>query len=163
MLNSNVANLIKETIKVTAVGQFGPKVGNVWYSLNEPLTPADFIAGQTYEVLVRVSGPSQKNPMGGKKYISQIVSQSEETIAPKITSTTDTTYVGAKNVTFKQRDYDAEARGKSKFGLYAAALQSPALAGLQFNGIEELFVLVRKAADDGMAYVFEDKQTEIEN
>lgn len=55
---------------------------------------------------------------------------------------------------YKPRDFDAEARGKVKCVMFEAALQSPALAGLQFNTIEEFLKLVEKAADAGVDYTW---------
>lgn len=55
---------------------------------------------------------------------------------------------------YKQRDFDAEARGKVKCVMFEAALQSPALAGLQFNTIEEYLALCVKAADAGVDYTW---------
>lgn len=58
---------------------------------------------------------------------------------------------------YKPRDFDAEARGKTRCALYGEALSSPAIAGLRFESLEELLVLVRKAADDGVKYTFGEK------
>lgn len=57
---------------------------------------------------------------------------------------------------YKQRDFDKEARGKTRCVQFEAALMSPAIAGMQFNTMEEYLTLVRKAADAGVAYSFED-------
>ena len=57
---------------------------------------------------------------------------------------------------YKQRDFDREVRGKTRCSQYAAAMSSPAIAGLPFKNAEELMVLFRKFADDGTAYTFED-------
>lgn len=62
----------------------------------------------------------------------------------------------APKAQYKQRDFDAEARGKTRCAMYAAALQSPALAGLQFNSVDEFLVLVQKAAESGVIYSFND-------
>ncbi len=70
------AELIKETITVTQSGQWGPKVGNEYYGLNDPLTATDFKAGGTYDVLINQGKPTPKYP-SGKKYICQIVGSIE--------------------------------------------------------------------------------------
>ncbi len=57
-------------------------------------------------------------------------------------------------VEYKQRDFDAEARGKVKCVMFEAALQSPAIAGLRFDTLEEFLKLVEKAADAGVAYTW---------
>lgn len=61
-----------------------------------------------------------------------------------------------EKVQYKQRDFDKEARGKTRCVQFEAALMSPAIAGMQFNTMEEYLTLVRKAADAGVAYSFED-------
>lgn len=57
---------------------------------------------------------------------------------------------------YKQRDFDKEARGKTRCALYEAALMSPAIAGMQWNGTAEFKKLIREMADDGVAYTFEE-------
>jgi len=55
---------------------------------------------------------------------------------------------------YKQRDFDAEARGKTRCVQFEAALMSPAIAGMQFNTMDEYLKLVKQAADAGVAYTF---------
>ena len=57
---------------------------------------------------------------------------------------------------YKPRDFDKEARGKTRCVQFEAALMSPAIAGMQFNTMEEYLKLVRQAADAGVAYSFEE-------
>ena len=57
---------------------------------------------------------------------------------------------------YKQRDFDAEARGKTRCVMFAAALGSPALAGLPFKSLEDFLTLVEKAAEAGVNYSFKD-------
>lgn len=57
---------------------------------------------------------------------------------------------------YKQRDFDAEARGKTRCVQFEAALMSPAIAGMQFNTMEEYLKLVKQAADAGVAYSFKE-------
>lgn len=57
---------------------------------------------------------------------------------------------------YKQRDFDKEAKGKTRCVQFEAALMSPAIAGMQFNTMEEYLKLVRQAADAGVAYSFEE-------
>lgn len=57
---------------------------------------------------------------------------------------------------YKQRDFDAEARGKTRCVQFEAALMSPAIAGMQFNTMEEYLILVKQAADAGVAYSFQE-------
>ena len=60
----------------------------------------------------------------------------------------------AAKTQYKQRDFDAEARGKTRCVQFEAALMSPAIAGMQFNTMEEYLKLVKQAADAGVAYTF---------
>jgi len=55
---------------------------------------------------------------------------------------------------YKQRDFDAEAKGKVRCVMFEAALQSPALAGLPFKSLEEFLEIVAKAADVGVNYTW---------
>jgi hypothetical protein len=57
---------------------------------------------------------------------------------------------------YKQRDFDAEARGKTRCVMFAAALGSPALAGLPFKSLGEFLSIAREAADAGVKYSFND-------
>lgn len=75
--------------------------------------------------------------------------------AIKRLSTAKTETVKAiEKVQYKQRDFDAEARGKTRCVQFEAALMSPAIAGMQFNTMEEYLKLVKQAADAGVAYTF---------
>lgn len=58
--------------------------------------------------------------------------------------------------TYVARDFKAEAVGKTRCVQFEAALMSPALAGIPFNTVEEFLAIVRKAADAGVAYSFEE-------
>lgn len=55
---------------------------------------------------------------------------------------------------YKQRDFDAEARGKTRCVQYEAALMSPAIAGMKFDTMEQYLALVKQAAEAGVAYTF---------
>lgn len=60
---------------------------------------------------------------------------------------------------YKPRDFDAEARGKTRCVQFEAALMSPAIAGMKFDTMEQFLALVRQAAEAGVAYTFgEDKK-----
>ena len=64
-----------------------------------------------------------------------------------------TTKVGTP---YKPRDFDKEARGKTRCVQFEAALMSPAIAGMPFKTMKEYLALVREAADEGLKYSFED-------
>jgi hypothetical protein len=55
----------------------------------------------------------------------------------------------------KPRDFDKEARGKTRCVQFEAALMSPAIAGMAFKTMKEYLALVREAADEGVKYSFE--------
>jgi hypothetical protein len=56
----------------------------------------------------------------------------------------------------KPRDFDKEAKGKTKCKMWEASLQSPAIAGMAFKNMKEYLALVREAADEGVKYSFEE-------
>lgn len=55
---------------------------------------------------------------------------------------------------YKPRDFDAEARGKTRCVQFEAALMSPAIAGMKFDTMEQYLALVKQAAEAGVAYTF---------
>lgn len=159
---NSVKELAKETITVGQVGPYGVKVGNAWYGVNEPLEPKDFTTGGSYDVLVRTSKPTDKNPTG-KKYINQIIGgDTPEASAPTVIPE-DRKPVNVVNKTapvagsIKQRDFASEARGKTRCVQFEAALMSPGLAGMQYASIEEFLKLVKQAAEAGVAFTFDEE------
>lgn len=59
------------------------------------------------------------------------------------------------NPTYKARDYEAEAIGKTRCVQFEAALMSPAIAGMRFDTMEQYLALVKQAADAGVVYSFQ--------
>ena len=55
---------------------------------------------------------------------------------------------------YKPRDFDAEARGKTRCVQFQSALESPAIAGMKFRTMEEYLALCKQAADFGTNYTF---------
>jgi len=61
---------------------------------------------------------------------------------------------------YKQRDFDAEARGKTRCALYGEIMSGPFIATLSLKGrtideqVAEIKQIVRSLADDGVAYTF---------
>lgn len=144
---------IKETITVTYVAKYGPKVGEEWYNLSPKsgLIPSNFVVGKTYQVLVYTSKT-------GKKYINQIVGEATELpkAEPKVETPKDEP-VAERKVSYAKpagRDFDAEARGKVACASWAAALSSPALAMYALNK-EDYLTLVETVADKMTKKVFE--------
>ena len=60
------------------------------------------------------------------------------------------------NPKYKQNSPDKVALGKVRFGCFNAALSSPAIAGMQFETMEEYLALVKQAADAGVTYSFQE-------
>lgn len=54
------------------------------------------------------------------------------------------------------RDFEKEARGKTRCAMFEAALASPAIAGMKFDTMEQYLALVEQAANRGVAYTFEE-------
>ena len=61
-----------------------------------------------------------------------------------------------KPVSKKEPNWDKIALGKTRCVQFQSALESPAIAGMQFNTMEEYLELVKQAADAGVAYSFQD-------
>ena len=57
---------------------------------------------------------------------------------------------------FKVRDFDAEARGKTRCALFGQIAGSAFLAGLPLRTIEDFIAAIIKVADAGVAYTFDD-------
>lgn len=62
----------------------------------------------------------------------------------------------APKPTYKPRDFDAEARGKSLCLLYGSAIGSPLIAGLQFDKREEAFDNMKFFVNKAMEEIFKD-------
>lgn len=149
----------KETITVTYVGKFGPRVGEIWYPLSSKsgLKPENFEKGKTYNVLIYTSGT-------GKKYINQIVGEDvkeepkvkagDDKLLEKTKIEKDIAGGTAVNIRNQGRDFDAEARGKVACAAYRAALTSPGLA-MYATSKEEYFKLVQEAAEKATDFTWE--------
>ena len=57
---------------------------------------------------------------------------------------------------FHSKDADKTALGKTRCVQFQAALESPAIAGMQFNTMAEYLELVTQAAEAGVAYSVKD-------
>lgn len=135
------SELEKETLSVAQVGEFGIRVGDEWYGVNEPLEPSDFVGGKTYDVLVKRGKPSEKYPQG-KKYIAQVVGENTPTTASKIA----TSAAQSNNVN------DAKGTRILRQGVYQATLQSPALAGFAATP-DEYLALVKTTAEKVITFI----------
>lgn len=81
---------------------------------------------------------------GTKAAIDRLQKKTTETsTAP---AKTESKYVG--------RDFDKEARGKTRCVQFEAALMSPAIAGMKFDTMADYLKLCKEAADFGTNYTF---------
>lgn len=131
--------LLKETVTVAQVGQYGVRVGDEWYGVNDPLEPADFVGGKTYDVLIKRGKPSEKYPQG-KKYITQVVGESTPTTAKTATNSVGSSVIDEKGVRILRQ------------GVYQATLQSPALAGFAATP-DEYLALVKTTAERVISFI----------
>lgn len=89
-----------------------------------------------------------------KELEAKVESGSEAALSRLKVTPKSETVKAIEKVQYKQRDFDKEARGKVKCVMFEAALQSPAIAGMQFNTMEEYLSLVEKAANAGVEYTW---------
>ncbi len=138
-----MSDLIKETVTVAQVGQWGVRIGDQWCGVNEPLEPSSFVPGNTYTILSRVGKPTPKNPQG-KKYISQIVADAAPVAvnvatnvgAPAVTSVAPVAVPGPRI-----QEEDPRGRRILRQGIFQAVVQSPALPGFAAT-VDEYVALV---------------------
>jgi hypothetical protein len=122
-----------------------------WLTVSKDVDIEFFKKGSSYQVEI------ETNEKGYQSLVKVLGGGRPEVNDPAPTEDKITTKPVRVTKEYKERDFDAEARGKSRFGLFAAALQSPALAGMKFDTLEEFLELVKKAADAGLVYTFEGK------
>lgn len=150
---AKTADLIQETIKVDQAGNWGPRVGETWYGINEPLEAKDFVQGQTYNVLVKVGKPTPKSPHG-KRYITQIVGQeSHPKDGPAVTTPAAMTGGTQSTSSPKQapvNTYGSVTDEKSirilRQGVFQAVLQTPSLAGTDMTP-DQLVAFVKDVSE----------------
>lgn len=137
----------KETIFVDGTGNWGPRSGEEWYGVNEPIEATDFVKGETYEVLIKRGKPTPKFPQG-KKYIAQILGQVKLTAKDVTTSPLPSSAVSEvladRIQTAKQVAEDKGVRILRQ-GITQAVVQSPALASMDFDGTTEGYLTLVKA------------------
>lgn len=136
---AKTVELEKETLSIAQIGEFGVRVGDEWYGVNDPLEPSDFVGGKTYDVLIKRGKPSEKYPQG-KKYIAQVVGESVPTTA-KTATTSVASGVGDEKGTRILRQ-----------GVYQATLQSSALAGFAATP-DEYLALVKTTAERVISFI----------
>lgn len=100
--------------------------------------------------------------MGLKKESNNTIQQSSnigevaQSAIDRLSQTNEPKTIAKKKMTYEQRDFAKEALGKTRCVQWEAALMSPAIAGMRFTTMEEYLVLVKQAADAGVAYSFQD-------
>lgn len=132
--------------KITVSGK-GPKMLKLgdgrFVGVSKPVTLDHFERGGSYTVDI------EKN--GNFENITKVHTvDAPAPAAPKVKAPE------APKSEYKARDYDAEARGKTRCAMYEAALMSPVVANLVLtvNGLEKALEVVKQAADAGFDYVF---------
>lgn len=143
--------------KITIMGK-GPKMLKAsdgrFVGVSRPVTLDQFERGNSYSVEIETV---QKD---GRTYHNIVKVETNGKVAtPAPTAATKSEAKEAPASTgssYKQRDFDAEARGKTRCAMYEAALQSPVVANLVLtvNGLEKALEVVKQAADAGFEYVF---------
>jgi hypothetical protein len=158
--------LEKQTITVTKVTQYGPVANDALYGFNEPLTPNDFVVGETIDVLVKRSAPTERYPEG-KQYIAQIVGKPAVSSSAAPVRTLEAK--GIENIQPDAQQYvpkvmpellkaavrpgsygdvnDAKSLRILAQGAYQHALVSPAIATLPFKNADELEAIVADMAE----------------
>ena len=167
------AEVLEATVTVEGVNKGSILAEGIWYNpskFTEDLP--NFQKGAMYRIKYTVSEYNGKT----YRYMQEAIildakpdtkpTETKKSVSPGFKSTVDQV-VESKQEIFKglaqnrTRDFDAEARGKSRCMLFAAALQNPVV--VQFfqdsEGIDMKAVisLVTELADAGMAYTFNDK------
>lgn len=145
---------VNEVIMVEEVkeGKYGPfaKVGGKYYNKGKQFKGNfdDMKAGNTYEVEVYTTE-------SGGKYIQKLIAmhRPEGSVPPKqveeVKKSKDKPVFKATTT----RDYDAEAKGKTRCAVIEAALSSPALAAY-CGSFDEYKKMLVEAANLAYAYVF---------
>lgn len=144
--------LVKETITVRRAGDFGPQIGNEYYGVNDPLTPDQFKAGQSYTVLVKRGKPTEKYP-NGKAYISQIIGTEEKPQTSPV-KTEDAPKKVA--VDYEKKDAEKSKRILAQ-GVVQAVVGSPLIASLAANQ-EDAVKLVRLISRELIGFILEESK-----
>lgn len=162
---------MKERITIEAPSKYGFQDTNKQYwSLKYGVDAGGIIPGNTYDIEYVASST------GKSKYITNYTlvggsqatpvntlpkTEAENIPAPGGEAPVKKAYTPRKSYTkpASDRDFDKEARGKTRCMAYQAALSSPAVANLLGSGsVDELKALVREIADDHFEYTFNDEK-----
>ncbi len=142
------------TVDEVAEGKYGwyAKVEDKFYNAGKYFKGIkDMKAGNTYEL-------ETVTTERGSKYINKLIRMVQDTPAPVAeTKTVTTGIVAPAKAAVKGRDFDAEARGKTRCACITAAAQAPLTAQLLAGGsVEDALIIMRQLADAMYAYSFQE-------
>lgn len=146
--------ITKEAVHVEGLSKFGFKANGVYYNWSGKLdedAKGKVVPGGTYDMTIYVSD-------GGKKYVNAVLGAGKPTAAPATRadiSKPSPVDIGPVAVsTYTGRDFDKEARGKTKCAVFCAALQSPFAA--TFGTQKELEAFIGEMVELGVKTSFGD-------
>lgn len=140
--------------KIKVVGK-GPKALKLedgrFVGVKRPVSMDQFERGGTYSVTIETKTTNGRSFHDIVEVSGAETSKPVPKAAPKSEEGSGSAAGG-----YKARDFDAEARGKTRCAMYEAALQSPVVANLvlSVNGLDKALEVVKQAADAGFEYVF---------
>lgn len=140
-----------QSITVERVGKFGVQVDGKWMNMdkNTGLKPGDFQDGVKYDVKVN------KNESTGKVYIKEIVSASKPPAESKPKEPAKKPFVPRHSAASSNRDFDKEARGKTRCQCWSSVAGAVITHGLALGqDVEEIKQTIREFAEDGYKYTF---------
>ncbi len=118
-----------------------------WYSFKKGTLYDTVVVGKTYEFVLepwKYKGKSGQNITSFNEIVNAPA-------PPKVASTP------ARKPTNNSRDFDKEARGKTRCQMFSAALQSPILQQYFYTKeltLEQILETVKEVADNGTGYTF---------
>lgn len=154
------------TVEEVVQGKFGEQVkyNGQYYSYGKFYKGSKLKAGKSYTLDLFVSEK-------GNRYINKVISNGDGEVKkspkrgrkPKVTAETYTSVTGTNIVTptvVKIRDFDAEARGKTRCALMEATLQSPLLPLMVTNphDSDEVKRVAELLCNMGFVYVFPEQE-----
>jgi hypothetical protein len=128
------------------------KVNGAWYGFAKRTTPEAY-KGMNVELELEAWNSKGKSGFNivGIKEASTVNSVKQEPVV------NTKTQIVVSNAQPKTRDFDAEARGKTRCQMFSAALQSPVLQQYFYTKemtLDQILEVVNQVADKGVAYTF---------
>lgn len=124
-------------------------IGGNWYNFKKGVDHSGISKGDTVKLELgewEFKGKTGKNIVSWSSVDNPVHREPKEEIIKAVN----------KETAIKGRDFDAEARGKTRCAMFAAALSSPALAQFVSGSVNELIQEAEKVADAGVKYTFGD-------